>query len=283
MRRSDLAKREFSPTGLEDYMRCPRLFYYRKFLKLNPTSASLDQHFGLAIHSGVATFFKLFQKESDFDLAKKESVKAFGETWKTKQITGNEKKSLQVGLTTIDTYCKIYQNSKEFYSPELIEMEQVLAMPNDTFLVMIIDRIFRAGKDYIRVDDTKSTSRPLTDWYFASWENSFQLMCYNYTVEQICGHCDGIQVDAIHVPLGKNENFVRRTFQVTELQKADFLNTYTRETSSILKAVEENSPEAFPCRQKSCSDFGGCKYLNVCKYGFDYPDVQTQFVREELE
>lgn len=282
MKRSDLSKREFSPTGIETYMRCPRLFYYSKHLKLSPISASLDQHFGICFHSALATFFKNFQNPDSYDEARLLSIKQFGISWKEKQVIGNEKKSLQSGITAIDKYCEIYRRSGEFFEPSLIEMEQTLSMPNGTFLVMIIDRIFRAGKDYIRVDDTKTTSSALTDWYFGAWENSFQLMAYDYTVEQICGHCDGIQVDAIRVPIGK-ESFVRRTFQLTTLQKADFINTYIRETDSILLAESHPSPEAFPCRQKSCADFGGCKYLNICKYGFDYPDVKGAFIKEELE
>jgi hypothetical protein len=283
MKRSDLSKREFSPTGIESYMRCPRLFYYSKALKLIPISQSLDQHFGISFHAGVATYYKIFQNPDLFDEAKLQALKSFGETWKTKQVAGNEKKSLQIGLDVLSKYCDTYRRSQEFFKPELVEMEQTLLMPNETYLVMILDRIFLAGKDYVRVDDTKTTGQALSDWYFKGWENSFQLMSYAHTVKQIVGHYDSIQVDSIHVPMGKAENFVRRTFQLTSIQEADFLNTYIKETNSILEALKENSPESFPCRQKSCSDFGGCKYLNICKYGFDYPDVKTTFIKEEIE
>jgi hypothetical protein len=283
MKRSNIHKREFSPTGLEDHMRCPRLFYYKKFLKLQSADSTVDLHFGKAIHAGVAEFYRNYKTPGDFTISKISAIREFSEFWKSENQVGTQKKSLPSGIDAISRYCDTYRYTTEFYQTDLIEMEQTIAMPNGTYLVMVLDRIFKSG-NYIRVDDTKTTSSALTDFYFRTWENSFQLLCYAYAVEQITGACDGIQVDAIRLPIMK-DSYIRRTFQPTELQRVDFLNTYERETNLILAALLEAEPVlAFPCRQKACSDYGGCKYINICKYGLDYPDVKDQFnIAEEIE
>lgn len=278
----------FHPTSLEDYLRCPRRYYYKTLLGLLPISASVDLEFGRAFHEGVGAFYA--NRTGEFALAKDQAILHFQTAWTDAKLEGTEKKNLGTGEAVLKVYCEVYKNDSASYKRELIECEQTIEMSNDTKLKMRLDRVLVSEPDCVCVVDTKTTGQYLSDWYWKGFANSFQLGAYDYAVSTICGHNDGVQVDAVHVPLMTKkveEGFVRKTWQLTELQRSDWVNSYERVTGKIRenilmgKADKDALLKGFYCVGTSCSAYGGCPYLPICKHGYSHPSVKSQFIKEE--
>lgn len=290
MTRSDPRKGEFTITSLEDYLSCKRLYYYRKILGLLPKEANTAAHFGSSIHAGVGTYYKARLQEGP-DKAYLTGIQAFSAVWASEQVMPDSKRNLDTGLEILSRYFEAYKGDGNNFIPDLIESPFTVIMPNGTTLNGRLDRVERV-KDFITVIDTKTSSMALTDWYFKSYNNSFQISGYFYAVSQLCGDCDCILIDGIKVPYSaptvrkpEQDNFVRRTFQRSELQMAEFINTYDRITNDILFMLKTNpaKPEHFHQCPTACGNYGGCKFLPICMHGFDHPAVKDEFVTKEVE
>lgn len=288
--RTNIFKGEFSPTGVENAF-CYRKMYYNKMLGLVSLRPPLALWFGSAIHSAVETFYKEKDAGVPFLEIKQHAVGAFTESWLEHGVEGDAKRNLATGITIVNNYCEYYKNDTADIIQEFVEAMQWVEMPNGTNLLCKIDRVRRDGR-LLTVVDTKTSSWPLTDYYFQGYDNNFQTSMYYYVVSQILGEDIQIQIDGIKVPPpepgSKTAPFVRRTFQRTELQIADAVNTYCRMTDYIMEGVEKYKDDEeglvrhMYCNQSKCNDYGGCEYLPVCKYGFKHPSIQVDFRRVEV-
>ena len=299
----------FHPTSLEGYLRCPRKFYISSMLSLLSRTARVDLDFGNGFHAGVGMFYtvrslepeealatcfeeqdtinlELEPKDTAFHLAKLASCKIFEQEWVKTGLRGSDKKNLQTGLLAMSKYCDTYRHDIHSYKPELIECTQRLKMPNGTTLEATLDRV-NWSNDYICAVDSKTTGSALTDWYWKNFENSFQLGAGDHIISSICGHCDGVQIDAIKMPWSKPTDkttpFQRRSWTLTDMQRDDWLNTYCEATSEIvanLQLPEAEQVKKFKTHGTACSDYGGCKYLPLCKHGFNHPSLSVDFIKE---
>ncbi len=293
---------EHHPTSLEAYLACKRKHYFQSIMGLTPKDSMIHFHFGSSFHAGVGIFYsvrgmdveeavKLFDPDTTYDdetlsnpflLAKTMSVKAFAETWATKEVYPSEKRNLSTGMVALGKYCDGYENDEVSFSYEMIETPLRISMPNGTTLTMTIDRVSRID-DYTIVADTKTSGWALTNWFWVNYENSFQLGMYNYGVEQVLGRCDAVQIDAILVPYVNENSIQRRSWTFSDMQRDSFLNTYIQATDEIkdtLSKYEVGSEEClnkFPCSQVACGGYGGCKFLPICKYGFDHPSIKSAY------
>ncbi|MCP3686633.1 MAG: PD-(D/E)XK nuclease family protein [bacterium] len=306
IKRSNPVEGRFSPTSLESYMSCPRLYYYEKVVQLRPHGKGVALAFGSSIHEAIGTFYSARtmareELESTFahhladvkvdlhkmkrhEIAKLLMIAAFTKEWADHQILGDEKRSLENGLLILENYCEAYRGDNAKYVPEFIECPVTIEMSNGTMLIMVIDRLRREGK-FQTVVDSKTSSWPLTDYFFLKFDNSFQLTTYWKGVEYTTGSCDNAQVDAIKVPYpptGKNA-FCRRTISRTDLQLGEWENTYLNITNHIMEGVlkdnEEKRLKYFHQQPTACAKYAGCKYLPIYIYGYRHPAVVNEFTR----
>ena len=305
----------FHPTDLENHSRCPRKFYYQTILGLVPKGSRIHLDFGTCIHSGIGIYhscrhiepqeaIEMFCEPSEmlkipkgtslqdagtdsFTTAKILAIKAFSQQWASLNIEGSAKKNLATGIELLNAYCDTYKDDEAKYKPDLIECHQRLKMENDTILEFTLDRVLWTEDDYICVVDSKTTGSYLSDYYWKGFANSFQLAAYDYATQKICGHCDGVQIDALHCPVakkGKTDNFQRKTWALTELQRADWINTYEEDTDKIRKCLDfglddEENVLSFVTRGGACGDYSGCPYLSICQHGFKHPSIKLNFER----
>lgn len=278
--RSNPWKGEFSPSTLVDAT-CPRKFLWSKIFGLQVIGSSTALVYGSAIHRGVETFYKL-RSSVAWEGAAKQGVLAFCEYWQNSGITGDIKRNGAGGVKTLGEYFKTYRNDIAEFVPGLVEVDQWIDMPNDTHLLVKIDRV-RQDNGYYTICDTKTSTSSLTDWYFQQYETCIKVSLYFYTVMQILGQCDSIQIDGIHVPYPESSStvvpFVRRNFMRTEEQIQDAVNTYCRITDYLIAGIQtcntvEEYIKYFYCNQKNCPDYGGCPYRDMCTYHFCAPSLQ---------
>ena len=298
---------EFHPTCLETYIACPRKYYFQSLLGLTPKKSIINFHFGSAYHAGVGVFHtvrgmkgkdavKLLDTdgeysdaliEDNFNLAKTMSLKAFIEYWDSKRVAPSDKKNRDTGIIIVGKYCDRYERDQAEYEADMIEAPLVISMENNTTMVLTIDRINRAGDDYITVVDNKTSGWALTDFFWVGFKNSFQMLSYDHAVATILGHCEANQIDAALVPWKSDLSFGRKTNMFTKMQKESWYNTYEKATCKICSTLtqypigSEQCLQEFPCCHTSCSNYGGCGFLPVCQYGLDHPAVKTQFEFED--
>jgi hypothetical protein len=247
-------------------------------MNFNPKTERNDREFGTSIHEMVSTFYKY--QNLPPDQRKLKSVKAFLDSWDPAHDL--PKKNTNIGLVVSDKYCECYKRDNSTYLMDMVETENVIAMPNNTTLYMRIDRIL-IDKGFYTVVDTKTTGRKQTEYYWKAFDLNFQMSAYHYTVENLVGHCDNIQIDSIHVD--PNPSFERRSFQRTETQIQEWLNTYIQLTGAIRASFCSNQQteiENFYQNTCSCDKFGGCPYASVCRFGMSHPDVQIMFNTKEI-
>lgn len=271
-RRTVIQNGEFSPTGLEDSLRCPRMFYIKKFLQMNPKHSKVAADFGAAFHAACALMYK------DHSATIADMIEMFSANWK---IDGDGVRNIGTAMQVLPKYYEMYSNLREWISPDEVEVPFELAMPNGTTLVGIIDHIIRRDGMIYPVD-IKTTASPLTDWFWTRYTNSFQMGAYTYACNQIIGDIDTIQVSAINIKTAKeSDRFSSRPMMRTELQQEEWLNTYIRETELIMRGLNLEEPQKalhFYQRQTACDAFGGCKYLGACRYGLNHPSIQVDMI-----
>jgi len=265
----------FTPTSLQTFLNCRRQYLIRKEMGLVGKTTSQHLVYGSAFHAGVAEFYRSRDKDK--------SVKAFSDYWieNGDNVPQDDNKNLQSGLAAMKKYCNCYAHDSAVFKPEYIESPQTIQMPNGTTLGFIMDRVMIKDK-FVDLIDTKTSSRPLTDYYFRQWENSFQMSAYAYVCIEMFGSCDNVTIDAVQVPVKGENSFSRRSFFRTELQIQEFLNTYLQITDFIMANIdlpEEERILKFYQEQTRCADYSGCTYLPICQYGLTHPAVQTNFVR----
>jgi len=297
----------FHGTALEEYLNCPRKFYYRHILGLRAKQEHAALGFGSAIHFATYVWYCLQKDESflrniftevelkamtydELEGSREERRDCFAKHVFSQYFAtipnSSEKCSLVNGLAGLQEYFNIYRDLDEIYEPRNLEIEQKVLMPNGTLICITLDRLF-VTDNYIKVVDLKTTSASLSDFFWKRFENSFQLKGYYYGCQQIYD-VDNVQIDGFHYPMPVRKTnyptFERRSFIYTDLQMEDYLITYDTITGRILEALKksaEERPKAFHTNETSCSNYGGCPYLPVCKHGFTHPTVKLDFKLEE--
>jgi len=280
--RTNIFNGEFSPSGIET-ARCLRRLYYTKVLGLKPKTTPAALIYGTAIHSAVEMFYTLHKTEKDKGNLKMAVIKEFVAAWERGGIIGDNKRNLEAGVLTMNSYCDAYMHDSSSFSEEDIESNQWMPMPNGTQLLVKMDRVLNRSGQIVLVD-TKTTSYAISDYYFKDFENHMPTSLYFYVVRQLLGRCDSVLIDAIKVPppppTSKSLAFGRATFLRTELQIEDAITTYCSITDYVvasLRKEEHTWPDRFYCNQGECKAYGGCPFLGICKYGLSHPSVRVDF------
>lgn len=274
-----------SPTTLES-LDCPRRFYFKNWLGLQPKSMRPDLVFGSAIHAGIAYFYS-YRKEQAHQQVLANALKEFAKVWDAGNLEGNDKKNLATGLLTLTNYIETYRYDSAEYLPDMIETPVWMEI-QDVMFGGVLDRVQVLGSVNI-LHDTKTWSS-FPNMFWLGWENSFQLTSYHILGTYTLGSIDHIMVDAIKCPgveIKENETFVRKGYSRTEFQLQNWKYEFEEKVDRIRRAIaiEErgDSQDAdafyrcFPTDSKRCTDYGGCPYLTLCKHGLNKAQIQMNF------
>ncbi len=271
-----------------------------------PTGSFPALSFGKALHEGLAVWNK---NGGDSIGATQAAVLA----WEREALAGEAGRDLQSLLVSLGTYFATYK--PDGLPPDRIEVKFEVPMPDGaTTLIGIIDRM--AMEPQPTIIDTKTTKSSLTgDWFWSRYENSFALLAYLYAASSLTGvEHEAICLDAVRTPTKSEADLQRRTFLATERQRLEFLASYEECVEQILEAtvplfsslpsspLKPYSPppglhqsffassllpeelelvkKAFACNHHSCSDYGGCPYLQVCKYGGNRAMMEDYKIKE---
>lgn len=288
--RTNPLKGEFSPSSLTS-AQCRRKFYFEKVLGLKSKYISPPLIYGSAIHAAVEFFYKNIGSETmSFEEVQRGAVQQFVNYWTRFPVMGDDRRTLEGGILTMTRYCDTYRDDVTGFEENDIEGTQWVPMPNGTMLMMKLDRVATQGK-HVGVVDTKTSSRPLTDYYFREYEQNSQVSLYYYGMEQLLGRCDFIMIDGILVPHpapgSASRPFSRRNFFRTDVQMEEAVNSYCQVTDDLMVGIhmedKEEQIKFFYQNQSRCNDYGGCPFKSVCIHGLDHPAIGTDFLTREQQ
>ena len=266
----------FSPTRLETS--CPRYFYLSEVLELKPSTPQPALTFGSAIHMFIENWQLNRNTDLSPELCYSQAIDSVTATENQPEdlfsplIDNNsgDEYSYDNFLTICEEYSKLYWNDGlKLWKTEAVHWQP---MPNGTTLGGIIDGVYLTPSNAIIIRDTKTTRGYLTSaWFFPGMENKFQLSVYYYFCQQLYPNHEiiGIEIDAISI---KKPDFHRRLLSRTDLQISEMLNTYANKTDNIMKGLAlpaDEQPAHFHCETTQCTAYGGCRFKEICTYGFN--------------
>lgn len=265
---TDVSAGIFSPSALELYLTCPRLFYYNYVERLRPKKSAVAMSFGSAMHLALAEWrisHSLLEASAKLGIALADLPKL------------DPKRNVGTALTSLKLYHETFRHEpldKWTYR----EIPFRIQMPNGTTLIGIVDAVSRR-EEMVELLDTKTTTSALSDFYFLNFQNSFALLSYDYACQQIYGRSDNVTVEGIHIPAEKQDHIQRKSIFFSDYQRKEYLNTYMRITSEIIQRMTLGK-EAFYLNHSGCSRYGGCSMLPICTHGENHPAIVSEMIRE---
>jgi DNA helicase-2/ATP-dependent DNA helicase PcrA len=250
-----------SVTHLNNYLACPRLFYYNNLLKV-PHAKNEHMSFGTAVHNALRDLLLTFKKEKNLPSAQF-LLTQFEKHLRKETLTKKDfERALTFGQSTLTDY---YTNYKDDFSPHILT-----EYPFASHSVMLGAVPITGNIDKITFESAQSKRVKVTDYKTGNpdTKNSelllggtyrrqiifYKLLCslsQKFPYEMSVGEIDFIQKSK------KTGNFVRKIIEVTpedeERTKSEILSTY--EDIMNLKFLR---PDEFA----SCGECEYCKAFN---------------------
>ena len=297
-----MTDRFYDNTRITAYKRCPRYFYYRHDRDWTLDGSAPPLIFGSSWHEAMDVLWKLLPTRDDRNMTNDDVVKAswvaFNECWETEQTPWEEmglEEQKRLGARTPMVamemlYGYVEAREKMLTSPdfELLAIEQPFAVPLDKddptlFYVGRLDKVFRwRGDVYVGEHKTTSAYRkadvPFRSNFLDSFSPNSQVDGYLHALHMLYGdEAKAVWIDAALVHKEHHDGFA---WIPVERQFAQ-LDSWLYETKSWINKMEVDKAElshmredylpndaflgVFPKNTKSCQDFAGCTYLEICK------------------
>jgi hypothetical protein len=276
-----------SPAGVHvygSYLACPRLFYFKYVLGWTPEKTS--KHFinGAAVHEGVEL---LYAGHTMSDVNK--YIKAYLNHRRDEYESLDLKAEAEVGIPLrLEKWAETWLDSDlERYNILALEEQLQVRLPNDAVLTIRPDRILE-DKEYghVIVSDTKTSSfaklSPYNDMRLSDQGPAY-LWGVKESYPDMADRVQGILVDTIFMS-GKaamkkdNIHCLRPDLvQFSPYALEQFALGMVGTIAEIGRKVDllQDLPEEilFPRAEGSCTKYGNCPFLSVCRKPCSDPDA----------
>lgn len=242
-----------SVTHLNNYLECPRLFYYRNLLRV-PAAKTKHMAFGTAVHGALRDLFVKFNEKGRWP-SDKYLIERFRYYLSREDLTDSEREdSAQFGETILGNYYRFYKGS---FKPEVLveyDFRSHNVRLGNLAITGKLDKIELLGDKQVNVVDYKTgnpdkAARHLRD------DGSYrrQLVFYKllgdlsprFPYEVISGEIDFVQ------PSKRTGKLVRRKFAIAD-----------EEVEQLKEVVERVGREI---RELKFLDREGCGKCEYCK------------------
>lgn len=287
-KKNPLLQLVWDATSLGTLKECPRKYYYQVVRGYMPRQAALALSYGIALHEGLEGFYRREAKGQDFESNVLDTIEALMKSSLRKEIDSYEdpqRNSFSL-VNTVLGYLDHYR----------LEEEKTLVFSDGTPGVELhfqfeaglesasgekfsfaghIDRLVKSPTGIFIVDH-KSTTRPLTGFYFAQYNPDTQMSLYSIAGD-ICyaTPIKGVLIDAINIKTGE---FSR---QMT-LRSKEYLEEWLAEQEQWLTLAEYFAATGhFPQNDKSCHKYSGCPFKDICTapQGLRNSILQEDFIK----
>lgn len=249
---------------LAEFRRCPRSFYYRYVLCLEPSHAlSVDLSFGGAFALAVETMRKaVMEGEQDGDTVIAQgvlaAVKEFGHRM------DHRTKTTRTLISAIILYYDTWPIEKDGFkiqqteTPFMLPISGLSYQGEQVYLTGTMDAILAQGDSLIPVDE--KTTSAFGDTWVSKWDMRGQFTCYLWAMRQLGIPSNGLLVRGIC--LTKEIKFLQFMTYRTDRQIQEWYNSKLYDISQmIFCATEDFWPS--DCSE-GCNLYYGCSYKKLC-------------------
>ena len=258
-------------TSLGTFKECPRKYYLQVVRGYTTKQSALALDFGIIFHEGLEKFYRrkadgvLFEENVRTTILEllRHPLRANVDSYEDPKR--NSRVLVEMVLWYLDHYknetCETVVFSDGTVGVELhFQFETGLETGNGEKISMAghIDRLVRQDLG-IFITDHKTTTRPLTQYYFSQYNPDTQMTLYTIA-GNICfaTPINGVQVDAIDISKG---DFSR---QLT-LRSKELCEEWLAESEYWFKLAEFFAVRGvFPANDKSCNKYSGCPFKEYC-------------------
>lgn len=270
-KKNPLLQLVWDATSLGTLKECPRKYYLQVVRGYTPRSSALALDYGIALHEGLEGFYKRQAAGREFEENVLDTIEGLMKSPLRKNIDSfedsrrNSFSLVETTLSYLDYYrnepCKTVIFSDGTVGAELhFQFETGLETSSGEKFSMAghIDRLIEQEIG-IFIADHKTTSLPLTQFYFSQYNPDTQMSLYSIAGD-ICYSTPikGVMIDAINIKTGE---FSR---QLT-LRTKEYLEEWLEEQKHWFKLAEYFAATGcFPQNDKSCHKYSGCPFKDYC-------------------
>lgn len=287
-KKNPLLQLVWDATSLGTLKECPRKYYLQVVRGYTTKNSALALDYGIALHEGLEGFYRRQADGMEFEENVIETIFALMTHPLRKNIDSyedprrNSRSLVENTLFYLDNYknepCKTVIFSDGTVGAELhFQFETGMeSMSGEKFsMAGHIDRLVSQDLGNFIVDH-KTTSMPLTQFYFSQYNPDTQMSLYSIAGD-ICfaTPIKGVMIDAINIKTGE---FSR---QLT-LRTKEYLEEWLEEQRHWFKMAEYFAATGcFPQNDKSCHKYSGCPFRDYCTAprGLREQILQEDFVK----
>lgn len=291
-------------TSLGLLKECPRKYYYSIIEMWRSKSEALPLTWGIMYHSCLETYdrvrakgatheegvhaavqraFKMSAKYEEVVDAQGNKEKIF-KPWKD---TGDNRRTLPSLVRSVVWYYEQFKDDPAETvlladgSPAVelnFKMQLGITAPDGSDYVFCghMDRMVTFQRD-LWVKDRKTTTGALNEDYFEKYNPENQMSGYTVAA-QVCFDipAKGVIIDAVQTAVNFSRFKRGFTFR-TKGQNEEWIS----DTAMWLELAEKFADQGYwPKNEKSCHNYGGCKFINICNKD---PKVRKMFLDQSFE
>lgn len=267
-------------TSLGEFKTCPRKYYYRIILGLQPNEESVHLTFGILLHTGSELYDKFKAKGFDHEVALLHVVKwAMTVTWnkalQRPAFTGTPEKNRLTLLRSLVWYLDQYEGGEATaLQPFILKNGKPAVELSFHFdsgakarstgepisLCGHLDKI-KLLNDRPYIMDIKSTKSTLSPHFFAQFNPHNQFSLYSLAGQVAFDQpTAGLIIDAVQVGV----NFSRMHRELIQRDQAQ-IDEWLGMLGYWLQQMEVAALAAsWPMNETSCDKYGGCDFRSIC-------------------
>ncbi len=273
-------------TKIQTYIRCPRKYFFNYVLGWRRKGSNLHIEFGRAIHEALehhnlkvksgATVEEILSTRHAL-----ECFAAFYDIYRETQHPEDDDWARPKDPVTAETLLHAHMDEygAKDVKTKILEVEVAgrISVGPDRYLHFKIDRI-QEDENGVAVLDYKTASQMSKTW-MEQWNQKFQIGCYTHVARMLYPSTWGMIIRGMFVykTSSPKRTYGEIDFLDVECVRSDddmleWLNQANTQLDHIyrdydvLATMREGEPylRAFEKRTESCSDYGGCPYMDVC-------------------
>lgn len=277
-------------TSLGVLKECPRKYYYTIVLGWRPRIESVHLTFGILVHRGIEFYHRHKAKGASHEQAVLDTIRFLMlETWDFERqrpwVSDDSNKNRFTLVRSVVWYLDKFEDDplKLFHFPDgtpAVELsfryELGMTLGGQSILMCgHMDRIVEFNS-YFYVADSKTTKNTLTPDFFKKFNPDNQMT--NYTIGgKVALHVPvkGVIIDGMQIAVGF-ARFLRGETERTEDQLNEWLDDTKWWISTAYRYADfeqikiangQNPMYAWPMNDKSCHNYGGCAFRDICGKG----------------
>lgn len=255
---------------LNDFITCPRQFFYRHLLGWSSTAPNNHLVFGVAWH--VAMEHLLLDGYDKTDEAYDMFLRNYREELPEGSDCLFEPKTPARAKLALQEYADKYRSDLSEYDVLYTEIAGTVPITPAIVFHFRMDTILRGVNGY-KSSEHKTKGGSFAANWLTQWQNSTQIGTYHHVLYCLYpqDEVDGITLNGAGF-LKTKFDFQRFPFKWQKDRMQVWLNTvnyYVKELDVELACLMNSSPDddtlkAFPLRPTSCDKWFGCPYIDYC-------------------